>query len=76
MKKYTQIKNKLTVYLIYLQLMTSLMSKDKGGISNKDIRTGLIEASEFLKKANEDEMVKKGPVLIKLLQGAVEQYQK
>ena len=64
------------IYVIYLQLMTSLSPEDKGGILNKDVRSGLIEASEFLKKASEDEIVKKGPVLIKLLQVAVEHYKK
>ena len=44
---HMQIKNKLTVYLVYLQLMTSLTPKDKGGISNKTVRESLIEASEF-----------------------------
>jgi hypothetical protein len=76
MKKYIQIRNELTVYLVYLQLMTSLTPKEEGGIANRDVRTGLIETSEFLKKANENEMVKKGPVLIKHLQEAAEPYQK
>lgn len=56
--------------------MTSLTPKEEGGIANRDVRTGLIETSEFLKKANENEMVKKGPVLIKHLQEAAEPYQK
>jgi len=56
--------------------MTSLTPRDRGGISNKDVRTSLIEASEFSKKANEDEMVKRGPALIKILQAHAAHYQK
>lgn len=74
MKEYIQIRNELTVYLIYLQLMTSLMSKDKGGITNRRVRSSLVEASEFSKKANEVEMIKKGPAVIKLLQEAAADY--
>lgn len=76
MMNHMQIKNKLTVYLVYLQLMTSLTPKDKGGISNKTVRESLIEASEFLKKTDEDEIVNKGPVLINHLQSVVDWYKK
>ena len=74
MKEYALIRNQLTVHLVYLQLMTSLMPKDKGGISNKTVRESLIETSEFLNKANEDEIVNKGPILINHLQRAVDWY--
>ncbi len=76
MKKYIQIKNELTVCLIYLQLMTSLTPKKYGGISDKTIRTSLIEASEFLNNADEDKMINKGPILINRLQKTIDWYKK
>lgn len=54
--------------------MTSLMSKDKGGITNKRVRSSLVEASEFSKKVKEAEMIKKGPALIQSLQEAAKDY--
>jgi len=74
MKEYVRIRNELTVHLVYLQLMTSLAPKDKGGISNKTVRESLVETSEFLNKADEDEIVNKGPILINHLQKAVDWY--
>lgn len=56
--------------------MTSITSKDRGGISNKTIRDSLIEASEFLNKASENDIINKGPVLINLLQEAVDWYKR
>jgi len=75
MEKYEQIKNELTIYLVYLQLMASLTPKHKGGISNKKIRSGLVEVSEFLKAPDKDNLFKKGPVLIKLLKTAAKDYE-
>ena len=74
MKEYVPIRNELTVHLVYLQLMISLTPKDKGGISNKAVRESLIETSEFLDKADEDEIVNKGPILINHLQKIVDWY--
>lgn len=76
MEKYVQIRNELTVQLVYLQLMTSLTPKEKGGISNKTVRESLIEISEFLKKTDEDEIINKGPILINQLQTFVDLYKK
>lgn len=73
MAEHTSIKNKLMVYLVYLQLMTSL---SKRGITNKNVRDSLIEASDFLKKASRDELMNKGPILIRLLQVGVNQYKR
>lgn len=56
--------------------MTSLTPKDKGGISNITIRDSLIEASDFLNKADENKIINKGPVLINLLQEAVDWYKR
>lgn len=75
MEKHDQIKNELKSYLVYLQLMTSLMPKHKGGISDKKVRSGLVEVSEFLDTANKDDLLKKGPTLIKLLKTNAKDYE-
>lgn len=56
--------------------MTSLTPKKYGGISNKTIRTRLIETSEFLNNADEDELINKGPILINHLQKTIDWYKK
>lgn len=73
MSEYINIKNKLTVYLVYLQVITSLT---KRGVTNKEIREGLVEASDFLNNANREELLIKGPVLIKFLQAGVDESKK
>ncbi len=76
MERHAQLKNELSVYLVYLQLMTSLTPKYKGGIVNPDVKTGMIEATEFLKKANKEDILKKGAILKEMFQGAVTEYKK
>jgi hypothetical protein len=56
--------------------VASITPKNKGGISNKPIRDSLIETSDLLKKASNNDIINKGPVLIKVLQEAVNWYKK
>ncbi len=68
-----QIKIKLALYLPYLQLMTSL-NPTKAGIGNIEIKNSLIEAWEFLKHADETDLIKKGPMTLSLLEKVVNYY--
>lgn len=73
MKKGKEIKYKLAVYLPYVQLMTSL-NLPKAVIIKKDIKNSLIEAWDFLRTANDQDIIIKGPKLITLLEDLVNHY--
>jgi len=76
MSKFDKIKNKLMAYLVYIQLMMSLVPKDKGGIKITEGKIYLTEIYDFLNKSNRNEIIKKGPILISLLGKIVEKYKK
>jgi hypothetical protein len=74
MDNYNEIKSKLSVYLAYIQLMMSLIPKDKGGIEINESKGFLIEIDNFLKRSNKQEIIKKGPDIISLLNSIIERY--
>lgn len=76
MGNYNKIKSKLTAYLVYIQLMMSLIPKDKGGIKITEVAFYLTEISNFLENSNRTEIIKKGPTLISLLGKIVDNYKK
>lgn len=76
MDSFNEIKRKLTAYLVYIQLMMSLVPKDRGGIKITEVKDYLTEIYDFLEKSNKNEIIRKGPTLISLLSKIVEKYKK
>jgi hypothetical protein len=76
MDSFNKIKSKLTAYLVYIQLMMSLVPRDKGGIKITEGKIYLTEIYDFLENSNRNEIIKKGPTLISLLSELVEKYKR
>ena len=57
MTRAEETKYKLSIYLPYLQLMSSL-NLSRTGITNKDLKNNLIAAYDLFRNANEEELKK------------------
>jgi hypothetical protein len=73
---YVKTRQELTDLLAYIQLMTSLTPKHLGGITNPEIKQGLMDSYEFLRTAEKAELIKRAPILREKLKPLIRHYQK